>query len=257
MQKLFTYIVVFTATLFLTTSALACTDFRMTASDGTVVIARSMEFAVDLKSNLMTSSRGRTISNVTPNGKPGLAWKTKYGYAFLDSLGMGVTVDGMNEAGLSIEALYLPGDTQYQTIPAGQEKHALPYFNFGDWVLGNFKTVDEVQKALSTIYVYATTIPQVKDMIFPLHFAIYDNTGKGIVVEFVSGNLQVSENKVGVLTNSPTYNWHVTNLRNYLNLSPTNPNPVIANGMTFVSTGQGSGMIGLPGDISRHLVSLK
>jgi choloylglycine hydrolase len=33
-------------------------------------------------------------------------------------------------------------------------------------------------------------------------------------------------------------------------LSPVNPNPVKVDGITFISTGQGSGMLGLPGDIS-------
>ncbi len=52
------------------------------------------------------------------------------------------------------------------------------------------------------------------------------------------------------MTNSPKYNWHVNNLRNYLNLTPNNPNPVSASGLTFSATGQGAGMVGLPGDVS-------
>lgn len=232
-------------------SIFACTDFRIMAKDGTVVIGRSMEFALDLKSNLRSASRGRVFNEAAMNNKQGLTWKTKYGYLYLDAVGIDTVVDGMNEAGLSFEALYLPGEAQYQVVPSGHEKQGLSYVDLGHWILGNFKTVDEVRNALPHLFVYEQKIPTAMgDMVFPLHFAMYDSTGKGIVAEYVGGKLSIYDNKIGVMTNSPTYDWHITNLRNYINLKPTNPNPVIANGITFVATGQGAGMVGLPGDIS-------
>lgn len=231
-------------------TGLACTDFRLSAQDGTVIITRSMEFAADLKSNLISSPRERAFNSVTPNNKAGLSWKSKYGYVFLDALNTGFAIDGMNEQGLSVEALYLPGETQYQSIPVGKDNQALSYLSFGDWLLGNFKNIDEVKQNLSRIVVYAQPLPQANNIVFPLHFAIHDKTGKSIVVEFVQGKLFVYDNEVGVLTNSPTFDWQVTNLRNYLNLTPTTPKPVMVDGITFVATGQGSGMHGLPGDIS-------
>ncbi len=228
----------------------ACTDFRLTAKDGTIVIARSLEFGLDLNSDLMTSPRGTSITNTAPNGKPGLAWKAKYGTIYLDALGTGYAVDGMNEQGLSIESLYLPGLTQYQTVPAGKENQSLSYLHFGDWVLGNFKNVDEVKQALQNVFVFSEPMPQMNNVVFPLHYAIYDSSGKGIVVEFVEGKLNIYENKMGVMTNCPIYSWHTSNVQNYLNLSPYTPNPIIANGVTYVATGTGTGMLGLPGDVS-------
>jgi choloylglycine hydrolase len=228
----------------------ACTDFRLKAVDGSTLITRSMEFALDLKSNLRTSNRGRVFSTLAPDNKPGLNWTAKYGYVFLDGLNVDMAIDGMNEKGLSFEALYLPTKAEYQTVPAGHDKEALPYFNFGDWVLSNFATVDEVKAALNKVYVYTRNIPEVGNNIFPLHFSIYDASGKGIVVEYVGGKMNIYDNEVGVLTNTPTYDWHITNLINYVNLMPHNPNPVMLNGITFAATGQGFGMIGIPGDIS-------
>ena len=231
-------------------SALACTDFRITAQDGTVIITRSLEFALDLKSNLRNSPRGRTVNTVSPDGKPGMAWKAKYGYLFLDGLGIDATVDGMNEQGLSFEYLYLPGETKYQVVPQGQEKQALPYMQFGDWVLANFKSVDELRQALTKIYVTTQKLPGLGDTVFPLHAAIYDASGNGLVVELIDGKMRIYDNKLGLLTNAPTYNWHLANLRNYINLTPLAPKPVIAQGITFIATGQGGGMLGLPGDVS-------
>lgn len=231
-------------------SASACDAFRVTAKDGTVVVARSLEFALNLNSALRTSPRGRVFNTTAPDGKPGLSWKAKYGYLFLDGMNVDATVDGMNEAGLSFEALYLPGYAKYQTAPAGDDSQSLIYMYLGDWVLSNFKTVDEVRDALTKIYVVAGKLPGLGDTVFPLHFSMYDASGKSIVVEYIDGKLNIYDNKIGVMTNAPTYDWQVTNLKNYVQLRPTNPNPVVAHGITFVATGQGAGMLGLPGDIS-------
>lgn len=234
----------------LSSSASACTDFRVTAKDGTVLITRSMEFAEPFNSNLRSSPRGRTFTATAPDGKPGMTWKSKYGYLYLDGMNIDAAVDGMNEQGLSFEALLFPGEAQYQDVAAEHDAQAIPYMSLGNWILGNFQNVDEVRQALQNVSIFAQTLPTMGNIIFPLHFAIYDSTGKSIVVEYVAGKMNIYDNKIGVMTNSPTYDWHVTNLRNYVNLSPLNPSQVIADGLTFTATGQGSGMKGLPGDIS-------
>jgi len=227
----------------------ACTDFKLTAKDGTLLIARSMEFAQDLQSNLRTSPRGRAITTTTPNNKPGLGWKGKYGYLYLDGFGIDASFDGMNETGLTFEYLYLPGETEYQSIPEGKDSQAIPYSNFGDWVLGNFKTIDDVKQALAEVYVSNQVIPQIGNGILPAHASIHDASGKGIVVEFYNNKINVYD-YMGVMTNSPKYDWQVTNLSNYINLSPTNAGTITQNGISFVSLGQGSGAVGLPGDAS-------
>ena len=231
----------------LSSSAYACTDFRVRAQDGTVVIARSMEFAMDLESNLRSSPKGKTRK---PRGKIGFTWESEYGYVYLDGFDIDVVVDGMNEAGLSFEYLYLPGFTEYESVPPGQTSQALSYLDFGHWVLGNFAAVSEVQNALSSVFVFEEKLSVLGDMVFPLHAAIYDKTGTGIVVEFVEGQMEIHENELGVMTNSPPYDWHITNLRNYVSLRPTNPEPVIVEGITFNAMGMGAAMFGLPGDIT-------
>lgn len=235
--------------LLISLSGHACTDFRLKAHDGTILITRSMEFGQDLKSNLRSSPRGRQISSIAPNGKPGLKWKAKYGYLYLDGFGVNASFDGMNEQGLTFEYLYLPGETQYQSAPEGKEAQTLSYFMFGDWVLSNFKTVDEVKQALPGIYVVKQLLPQLGNAVLPAHASIYDASGNGVVVEFYNNQINVYEH-IGIMTNSPKYNWQVTNLRNYLNLSPTNVSPITQDGIVYTATGQGSGAIGLPGDAS-------
>lgn len=237
------------ASSLLFSTSFACTDFRIVAKDGTQVIARTLEFAMQFNSDVVSVPRGSAFSNTAPDGKPAMAWKSKYGYVMVDGLKQLFTVDGMNEQGLAFEYLYLPGFTQYQAVPVGKEGQAIPYFNFGDWVLGSFKTVDEVKQALGGVYIYGQTRPALGSVIFPLHAAIHDAAGNGIVVEFVNGQIQVSD-YIGIMTNSPTYQWHVTHLPQFTNLSPYNPKPVIANGVSYGANGTGAGMLGLPGDVS-------
>jgi choloylglycine hydrolase len=209
-----------------------------------------MEFGTDMKANLRSSPQQRAFNNTAPNGKPGFSWQAKYGYIYLDGLNIDTAIDGINERGLALEALYLPGEAEYQTVPAGQESQAISYVHFGDWILGNFQNVDDIKQALPKMFVYAEKLPGFGDTIFPLHYIINDSSGKSIVVEYVGGKLTIYDNVVGVATNSPTYDWHITNLRNYVNLSPQTPKSVKADGMVFTATGQGSGLFGMPGDPS-------
>lgn len=121
--------------------AFACTNFVITAKDGSIINARSMEFAVDLKSNLRSSVRDRVFKTTIADGATSLSWSAKYGYLYLDGMDVDMTTDGMNEKGLSFGALYLPGIAQYQVAAPSQNAKALPYYNIGDWILSNFATM--------------------------------------------------------------------------------------------------------------------
>ena len=83
-----------------------------------------------------------------------------------------------------------------------------------------------------------------------MHWAITDAAGKQIVVEYVGGSLHVYDAPLGVMTNSPSYDWHLTNLRNYINMRPVAWPDMKISGMVLKPIGMGSGMLGLPGDIT-------
>src|SRR5665647_447306 len=58
--------------------AQACTGIRLSAADGTIVYARTLEFAVDIHSDVIMVPRGYARIGSTPDGKEGLKWKVKY-----------------------------------------------------------------------------------------------------------------------------------------------------------------------------------
>ena len=55
-----------------------------------------------------------------------------------------------------------------------------------------------------------------------VHYILTDSNGESVVLEYVGGELKIHQNPLGVMTNSPTFDWHMTNLSNYVNMSVTN-----------------------------------
>jgi choloylglycine hydrolase len=82
------------------------------------------------------------------------------------------------------------------------------------------------------------------------HYIVSDATGKTIVIEYVGGKLNVYDNPLGVVTNSPPFDWHLSNLRNYVNFSMVNAPPIKLGSVELKPFGQGSGMLGMSGDFA-------
>jgi choloylglycine hydrolase len=236
--------------LLLINQASACTNIQVKAKDGTLIVSRTMEFGPDMQSRLMNSTRDKKFATTTGDNLPTMQWNAKYGYLFADFFGSGQPVDGMNEKGLSFGYLYLPGYTTYPAGPGDDKTKSLPYTSFGDWILGNFENTQDVENALKDITVFAqpANLGPFHDAVLPVHAVISDKAGSSIVVEFVNGKMVVSKNALGILTNSPNFDWHLTNLQNYINLSPYATSSITLNGIVYSGTGQGSGLVGLPGD---------
>ena len=79
----------------------ACTGIRLIAVDGTVVYARTLEFGIDLHSEIMMVPRGYARTGTTPDGTPGLKWTAKYASVGMNGVGLPVLFDGLNEKGLA------------------------------------------------------------------------------------------------------------------------------------------------------------
>lgn len=83
-----------------------------------------------------------------------------------------------------------------------------------------------------------------------MHFFFKDMSGNALVLEPQDGKLLAYDNPYGVLTNAPEFPWHVTNLKNYINLQAVNIEETDFNGVPVTKFGEGSGLVGLPGDFS-------
>ena len=233
----------------LANTAHACTGIRLIAEDGTVVHARTMEFAIDIHSDVIMVPRGYARTGTTPDGKEGLKWKAKYASVGANGVGLPVLFDGLNEKGLAAGTFYFPTSAGYMPYTAADAGKTIAQWEVGSWILENFASVEEVKANIGNIVVPAVVFggwgfaPEA-------HYIVHDASGKSIVIEYVGGKLNVHDNPLGVITNSPTFDWHMTNLRNYVNFSMTNAPPVQLGSVKLLPIGQGSGMLGLPGDFT-------
>jgi len=235
--------------LFAATGAQACTGIRLTAADGTVVPARTLEFAVDLESNVLVSPRGYERVGITPDGHDGLKWKAKYASVGANGVGLPIVIDGVNEAGLAAGLFYFPTSAGYMAYAPSDAGKTIAPWQLGSWVLDNFGNVAEVKANIGSIVVAPTVLKQ-WGFTPPVHMIVHDASGKSIVVEYVGGKLNVYDNPLGIITNSPGFDWQMTNLRNYVNFSFANRPPVRLGPLTLDPFGQGSGMLGMPGDFT-------
>ena len=69
------------------------------------------------------------------------------------------------------------------------------------------------------------------------HYNIYDKTGAGILIEFTNKGRTV-------------YDFHIINLRNYVELNNTAHKPLHLGGDVFTPLGHGSGLLVTPGDLT-------
>lgn len=235
--------------LFLSSGAEACTGIRLIAADGTVVHARTLEFAVEVHSEVIVSPRGFERLGETPDGKGGLRWKAKYATVGANALGLPIILDGLNEAGLAAGLFYFPTTAGYMAYDPGVASQTIAPWQLASWVLDNFKSVDEVKANIGSIVVAPTVLKQ-WGFTPPVHMVVHDATGKSAVIEYVDDKLNVYDNPLRIMTNSPGFDWHMANLRNYVNFSLANRPPVDLGPITLEPFGQGSGMLGMPGDFT-------
>ena len=154
--------------------------------------------------------------------------------------------DATNETGLSIAGLNFPENADYKTI--NNKLNNITPFEFIPYILGKCKNIKEVEKELKNINLVNVSFNKNLPL-SPLHFIISDKT-KSITVESVKDGLKIYENPVGVLTNNPTFDYHLINLNNYMSLSEEMSKNNFSNKLNFNNYSLGLGALGLPGDFS-------
>jgi len=254
MKKVIAVVVCMAVLVSAACSSEACTSFIIKAEDSSPVYGRTLEWGLfDAKSELVFVPRGLTFTSLLPGGKNGISWENKYGYVAVNILSKPYYLDGMNETGLTAGSLFFPGFAGYQLLTDGEEPSAVNNMDLIAYILGQFGTVDEIKTSLpKTRVVYNKDISKEINSPMPLHYVVTEASGASIVIEYVDGKLNIYDNKVGLLTNDPTYDWHILNLRNYTQLSPLAPGPgsLKVEGVNYTPFGAGSGMMGFPGDDS-------
>jgi len=237
------------AALSVVPAAQACTGIRLIAKDGGVIAARTLEFGFDLHSEVLVVPAGAALSGSLPDGGKGISYTTKYGFLGANAEGLTAIVDGLNDQGLYVGLFYFPGYASYTEATKENAARAMAPHEYGNWLLGNFANVEEVKANFNKVVLVPVVVEAIEQAA-PVHFVVYDRSGKSVVIEPLGHGLKIYDNPLGVMTNSPTFDWHMTNLRNYVNLSAVNVPPIGVGGIKLAQLGQGSGLRGLPGDFT-------
>lgn len=154
--------------------------------------------------------------------------------------------DATNEKGLSMAGLNFPENADYK--PFHEKLNNVTPFEFIPYILGKCKNIYEALEEVNKINLvnmnFSENLP-----LSPLHFIISDRT-KSLTVESVKDGLKIYENPVGVLTNNPTFDYHLMNLNNYMSLHEGASQNYFSKEIEFKNYSLGLGALGLPGDFS-------
>lgn len=223
-----------------------CSSFSWKTEDGLHLLGRTYDQFGDLAANQVIS---------VPQGAsccPGLhpesgSVATQYGYTGMAVLGFGepILVDGVNTAGLMGALLHYPGYAVYQDH-AEPNKTAVHPGRLLAWLLSGCAGVEEAVCAMEHITLVDELI-QGKPL--AAHYILSDSRGEAVIIEPDEGGLSIHRNTIGVLTNSPDYLWHRTNLRNFVGVTnlPKAPRHIVEHEIREFGERLGGGF-GLPGD---------
>ena len=194
----------------------ACTGITLRAADGTGVVARTIEWGgSDLNSRYVVVPRGYARRSFTPDGMDGMLFTARYGYVGLSVEREEFVAEGLNEEGLSAGLFYFPGYGEYEAYDPARKEESIADLQLVSLVLGACRTIDEVKELLGNVRVIG-----IDPRASTVHWRFADVSGRQVVLEIVDRHAVFYENELGVLTNSPGFEWQLTNLNNYVNLYP-------------------------------------
>ncbi|MGI9570571.1 MAG: linear amide C-N hydrolase, partial [Desulfobulbia bacterium] len=206
------------------TSALACTGIVLRAEDGAAIAARTMEFSFDIQSDILVVPAGTEMTKLVMDEKnTGGSYVAKYGFTGANALDKPIVVDGVNEEGLYFGAFYFNQEAAYRELTQENRDKAISSEELGNYILSQFASVSEVRKALPELVIVGTWIKEINGFA-PFHYAVTDRSGQSIVIQITKDGLEIFDNTVNAVTNNPGYDWHLTNLNNYVGLTAENRN---------------------------------
>jgi penicillin V acylase-like amidase (Ntn superfamily) len=206
-----------------------CTSLSYKDAAGNVYFGRTLELTIDLPYQVVHYPAGFETRSEVP-GHPTLSLTGRYALLAVTmpyrmptaeapmTIADLKVLEGINDQGLTFSLLSYPaaGGAQ-KSVDVTQA--VLSASDLGAWALGQFASVAQVKAAIAEQPVLLQPLGLLKGAESPFHYVVHDATGASIVIEFDHGELSIYDNPVGVMTNGPKFDWHLTNLDNYTFLS--------------------------------------
>ncbi len=202
-------------------AAFACSRVLWASPDNQVFVGRTQDWTEKANSAFRVYPRGLERTGAVAQNP--YKWTTKYGSLVLSAYDSG-THEGVNEKGLAAHALYLAGETDFGK--RDPKRQAIGVMQWVQYYLDNFATVAEAVEAQKNSGL------QIEPLILPngfptlVHVSLSDKSGDSAVIEFIGGKPKVYHDKrFTVMTNEPTYDKQIENLKQYRTFGGDKPLP--------------------------------
>jgi penicillin V acylase-like amidase (Ntn superfamily) len=207
--------------LLATQHALACTRVLWQSPDDQVFVGRTQDWMEKTDSAFRLLPRGMLRTGaveVNPH-----RWTSKYGSVIVTAYDAG-THEGVNERGLSGHALYLAEDAAFGE--RDNRREAIGIMQWVQYYLDNYATVAEAVESTRAFRF------QIEPLILPngiptrIHISLSDKSGDSAVIEYISGQPRIyHDRRFTVMTNEPTFDKQIENLRQYRTFGGDKPLP--------------------------------
>ena len=154
--------------------------------------------------------------------------------------------EATNEKGLSMAGLNFPENAVY--YPFAEGKDNVSPFELIPWILSQCACIGEAKILLEKLNLVNINFSEQLPL-SPLHWMISDKKSS-IVAEPLKSGLKIYDNPFEVLTNNPPFEYHDTNVSNYMGLSTGHATSQFENRIPMKNYSLGMGALGLPGDYS-------
>lgn len=233
-----------------------CTSLLYLDSKNRPYVGRTLELSIELPYLVSTFPEGTALHSAVAGFTP-LNWVTKYAILAVTMPAQPLAkqqapeaqdlkvIEGLNEAGLtfSVQSYSQAGGPQ---LDFDKTQSTLSAMDLGTYLLGQCASVAEVKAALADLQVVVEAVPILGGLEMPFHYSVHDAKGESLVIEFHQGVRMVYDNPVGVMTNTPQFSWHLTNLNNYTYLSNVDRSQAHFMNYEAVQPGAGIAKAGLP-----------
>ena len=197
----------------------ACSTFLLSTPDAQMV-GHNLDDYIEVPGQIIVNPRGIAKENISWKDltgfrirwRPRVQWTSKYGSITCNMFGREFPDGGMNEAGLFVGEMTLLG-TKY---PQGQGLPKIYHYQWMQYILDNFETVEQVLASLSMAVI---------DGHCQWHFFTADKLGNAAVLEFLDGKTIIHTGEqmpVKVLANT-AYAEELANLAKYEGFGGTKP----------------------------------
>ncbi|KRL42320.1 penicillin V acylase related amidase [Liquorilactobacillus nagelii DSM 13675] len=220
-----------------------CTSIIQQAKNGAKVISRTMDWNQLVDSPVFIPKD--------------YEWKSAYdnqliknsysiigaGHRLFDEIDLS---DGINQWGLAVQKLTFKNGTNYPEYSKNGKINLAP-FELPLYLLGNFRSVEEIERKISDFYLLDDQFAQRKYKHLELYYILIDRTGKTILLQPSGQPMRIFNNPLGIATNTFNFEQQLGRLKAYLDLKPDFENNKLEKFTSRISSGSFNGKKTPPG----------